>query len=337
MSDRNLADLSKEELIQHLQKLHREVKHLRQVKIAFDAQDELVRSLVSMGRAATGRLMLRSMLLQTSKVSVQLTDATESSLFLLDGEGKVTESVLARGATIREQRDDLIGTVLDQGLAGWVVRQRQVGLIQDTRQDDRWVTLPDQPYSVGSALCVPILRGKVLLGILTLTHPQPNHFTATTAELMKMCATQMALALDNARLYMIERDQQEQLENIQSATTPQTSATATSVLPPDLSQIGIYIIGDKGKFLYANTQVADIFGYEFGELVALESILKLVATKDYHRMAETLQQCFQGTHSTLACHFQGQRKDRQVAEIQLHGKRTKFSGRYVIIGVLGLA
>jgi GAF domain-containing protein len=95
---------------------------------------------------------------------------------LLDADGLVTESLLARGATIREQRQRLVGEVLDKGLAGWVFRHRQVGLITDTVHDERWLTLHNQPYAVRSALGIPILKGKMLLGILTLMHSQPEHF-----------------------------------------------------------------------------------------------------------------------------------------------------------------
>ncbi|NEO84909.1 MAG: GAF domain-containing protein [Spirulina sp. SIO3F2] len=327
MSDRALSDLSAAELIQKVESLQARLVHLEKVKLAFDAQDELVRSLVSMGRAATGRLMLRSMLMQTIKVSVKLTNAEESSLFLLDNKGAVTESILARGATIREQRADLIGKVLDSGLAGWVVRNRQPGIITDTRIDDRWVTLPNQPYTVGSALCIPILRGKALLGLLTLTHPETHHFTEATSELLQMCATQMALALDNARLYVLEHQKQEE-KNTEDAKIPETKQ--------DLSQVGIFIIADNGKFLYANPLIAQIFGYEFGELVVLDSILKLVATTHYHQVAEQLQQCFQGYNPVISAQFQGQRKDRRLVDIALYGTRTKFYGKYVIIGVLSL-
>lgn len=327
MSDRALAKLSQAELIQEIKRLRSRTAHLEKVKLAFDAQDELVRSLVSMGRAATGRLMLRSMLLQTIKVSVKLTNAEESSLFLLDTKGAVTESILARGATIREQRADLIGKVLDSGLAGWVVRNCQPGIITDTHLDERWVTLPNQPYTVGSALCIPILRGKTLLGLLTLTHSNTHHFTSETTELLQMCATQMALALDNARLYVLEHQKKEE----QVATAPVVAETSL-----DLSQMGIFIVADNGKFLYANHLIAQVFGYEFGELVVLESILKLVATTHYHHVAEQLQQCLRGHNTVLSVQFQGQRKDRGLIDISLYGTRTKFYGKYVIIGVLSL-
>ncbi len=326
MSDR---DLTPAELLAELTALRQEVSELRPIQEAFNAQNDLVRSLVSMGRAATGRLMMRSMLLQTIKLAVQLTEAQESSLFMLDADGYVTESILARGATVRDQRDNLIGKVLDKGLAGWVVRHRQTGLIEDTRRDERWMTLPDQPYTVGSALCVPILRGKMLLGILTLTHGETYHFTPQLAYLMETCAVQMALALDNARLYVLEHQQQEQLQSVQP--------TPAEHRERDLSDLGIYIIAENGRFLYANPRVAEIFGYEFGELVALESILKLVATTHFSTMGDRIKQCFQGENPVLDYKFQGQRKDRRTVDVAIYGTRTKFYGKYVLIGVLSLA
>ena len=66
--------------------------------------------------------------------------------FWLDKQGYVTESILARGITIREQKETVVGEVLEHGLAGWVYRQRKTGVVSDTEKDDRWLELPYQPY-----------------------------------------------------------------------------------------------------------------------------------------------------------------------------------------------
>jgi sigma-B regulation protein RsbU (phosphoserine phosphatase) len=44
-----------------------------------------------------------------------------------------------------------------------VIRHGKLGLILDTEEDERWLTLSDQPYPVRSALAVPIFRGEELL------------------------------------------------------------------------------------------------------------------------------------------------------------------------------
>jgi sigma-B regulation protein RsbU (phosphoserine phosphatase) len=73
--------------------------------------------------------------------------------------------------------------------------------VKDTRTDDRWLTFPDQPYRVRSALALPVISGEVLLGILTLKHSEPYHFTREIVELMRITATQIAMVLENACLF----------------------------------------------------------------------------------------------------------------------------------------
>jgi PAS domain S-box-containing protein len=299
-----------------------------------------------MMKTATGSVMLRAMLQQTLKISTRLTSAEESSLFLLNADGMVTESILARGAVIREQKQTIIGKVLDKGLAGWVIRHRKVGLIADTLYDERWLTLPSQPYTVRSALAVPILRGKVLLGIITLMHSEPGNFTDESAHLMQMTAAQMALVLDSAQLF-IERQQLDkefyQTDQQTDKELPQTDLhtnkdlhqTREQLLSEEaLSLVGIYIIIGYGKFLYANPRLADIFGYTFDELLSLESIFDLITASHCSLLAKQMNECFQGQNQSLCCSCQGQRKDGSLIDIEIYGKRTKFYGKSVIIGLL---
>jgi sigma-B regulation protein RsbU (phosphoserine phosphatase) len=95
----------------------------------------------------------------------------------------------------------LIESSFKKGLAGWVRHHRKIGLVHDTESDDRWLTFPDQPYRVRSALALPIITGEVLLGILTLKHSSPYHFTPEIVELMRVTATQVAMVLENACLF----------------------------------------------------------------------------------------------------------------------------------------
>jgi sigma-B regulation protein RsbU (phosphoserine phosphatase) len=187
--------------LQELKALKRELIQLKSEKAAFQAQSKLLENFVSLARSAGKEEKLISILQQTLEVFAGLTEAEKGSLFLLDRNGVVIESILTRADATPEQRSQLIGRVLDKGLAGWVRRHRQVGLIEDTRTDDRWLDLPDQPYTVRSALAVPILRDEKLLGLLTLLHARTGHFSQETVDLMEMTAGHIAIALENARLY----------------------------------------------------------------------------------------------------------------------------------------
>ena len=187
--------------LKETQHLQRDLKRLKDEKDALQVQSRLLEKFVTLARSAAKEKVLTAILQKTLEISTELTAAEKGSLFLLDSEGAVSESLLTRRDATPEQSARIIGTVFNRGLAGWVRQYRKVGLIFNTKDDDRWLDLPDQPYLVGSALAVPILRGDNLLGILTLLHSQPGHFTTEAADLMLLTARQIGGALENTRLY----------------------------------------------------------------------------------------------------------------------------------------
>lgn len=193
---------SLEKLTEEVTTLKHLVRQLGKYKLAMESQEQLFRSILMMSNVASGKLMLRSVLLEITEVTRELTKAEDASLFILNPKGVITESILARGPTVQEEKTELIGKVLDKGLGGWVYRYRRVGLVKDTMEDERWLSFVNQPYEVRSALCIPFLRGTLVLGILTLTHPHPNHFTQNIADFMTMFAPSISIALDHARIYL---------------------------------------------------------------------------------------------------------------------------------------
>jgi signal transduction histidine kinase len=207
-----------------LEALRREVAELHTREAALAAQQELLENLIALVRAGQDATMLEATLQKMLEVSTRMSGASSGSLFLLDDDGAVTNSILTRGNATVEQRRAIIGSVMERGLAGWVARHRQVGLIADTRTDARWFTLPYEPYSLRSALAVPILRGGQLLGILNLLHTEPEHFDSGAAHLMQLAAGQMALALDNARLYAELSESRARLERWMRARMEETEA-----------------------------------------------------------------------------------------------------------------
>ena len=168
---------------------------------AFQAQSALLEKFISMARSPDEPQVIKTMLRKTIEISIELTGAQLGSLILLDGKGAVVDSILARGAISPELSSELIESVLKEGLAGWVMQHRKIGLVHDTNEDDRWLTLPNQPYTARSALALPIISGEMQLAILTLMHSMPGHFTQEIVELMKITANQIALVLDNVYLF----------------------------------------------------------------------------------------------------------------------------------------
>jgi len=171
------------------------------LRTVFEAQSTLLEKLVATARPPYEREAIKVILREATEISLRLTGAGHGSLILFDSDGQVTDSLLPRFDGQPYTKTERLERVLKEGLAGWVARRHEIGLVPDTRTDVRWLVLPDQPYAAGSAICLPIISAEMLLGVLTLSHPEPGHFTPKIAEVMRILANQIALIVENANLF----------------------------------------------------------------------------------------------------------------------------------------
>ncbi|MBK8988010.1 MAG: GAF domain-containing protein [Chloroflexi bacterium] len=209
----------RQDIIGCMMMLH-DVTERKLAEIALARQKHLFENLAGITHAVLAHYNLPDALLETLKVARLLTGADLGSLFLLDEQGQVVNSLLARGDLSVEVKKEIEADVMKGGLAGWVAQHHQAVLIADTTQDGRWITLPDQPYQANSVMSVPILIGDTLLGLITLTHTERAFFDDDALQLMQAVASQVALALRNAQMY----DAQQQLVQDLSAAKEQAEA-----------------------------------------------------------------------------------------------------------------
>lgn len=179
-----------------------------------ELQKTLFANLVDVNRAITSRLSLPETLQNVMSIAMKLTGAKEAGLFLIDGSDVVTYSMFSSRVNTLYHDQRYIGMIMDKGLAGWVLRHKRLALIPDTEQDDRWLNLPEDKIVHRSALVIPIINDERTVGILTLTHPVPHHFTNNDAAFMLAAADQIALALYNAQVYEAQRRQTKRLNTL---------------------------------------------------------------------------------------------------------------------------
>jgi two-component system, NtrC family, sensor histidine kinase KinB len=183
----------------------RDITERREMERSLMAQKELFESLVAVARTVTEISTLANTLQNAVDVAANLTKAEYGSLILVDKNRYVSHSIIALGQVEPVGHEVIARRVLDRGLAGWVANHLESALIQDTRQDARWLPAAGGVYTARSALAVPIVIGSTLLGVLTLTHSEPGRFSLEEAELMQAAVDQIALALRNAQMYEEQR------------------------------------------------------------------------------------------------------------------------------------
>jgi phosphoserine phosphatase RsbU/P len=95
------------------------------------------------------------------------------------------------------------------GLVGAAVREWRPINVPDVQKDPRY--LPMNPETC-SELIVPLFYKGRIIGVLDLEHTRPHFFTEEHERVLTTLASQVAIAIENARLYQAVRRQERQLE-----------------------------------------------------------------------------------------------------------------------------
>ncbi|PKO17723.1 MAG: hypothetical protein CVU39_04370 [Chloroflexi bacterium HGW-Chloroflexi-10] len=93
----------------------------------------------------------------------------------------------------------------------WVMRERGATLVDDLATDLRWEFPDKENLPFRSALVVPLKLGEEILGALLVTHQQPSFYMMEQIDLVEAAARQISVALNNAELFKLIRDQAENL------------------------------------------------------------------------------------------------------------------------------
>jgi diguanylate cyclase (GGDEF)-like protein len=163
--------------------------------------DEL-QALNDIGRALTSTLELSEVLhLVMQKVS-ELLRAGNWSLLLLDEAARELYFEVAVGPGADRLRATRLP--LDEGIAGWVVREGQPVLVDDARSDPRFTARFDVLSGVEtrSVLAVPLLaKGRTLGAIELVNGDGARAFTPEDLLTLRTIADYAAIAIDNAQAY----------------------------------------------------------------------------------------------------------------------------------------
>ncbi len=192
-------------------------------------------------RELASSLDLRTVLQRVLFLSLKTVVGNSGSIIVMDDEGLPIESAIIYGGKVYDQTTESLRATLDEGLAGWVVRNREAVLIKDTSRDERWLRRPDDSLEhtgPKSSVSAPLLARERLVGVMTLSHPEPGFFNEENFSLIKAIADQAGIAVLNARLYEESQKQARVMAALaESAATINVSLRQEEVLDRILKQI----------------------------------------------------------------------------------------------------
>jgi PAS domain S-box-containing protein len=210
-----------------------------------------VSSSLDLDRALNRTLSMLNEAIGAEQGTIMLVHAEDNLLHYRAGYGYLTDRTETgtRGFTMR----------IGEGLAGWVVQNREAVLVNDLRQDPRWVRSSKSGQDHRSAIIVPMLVGEDVIGVLMVFQRIENFFSSEMLNLVKAIASQVAVAINNAHLYELIRDQAERL-GVMLRKEQEEASRSQAIL--EAVADGVLVTGPDDRITFVNSSTERILALE---------------------------------------------------------------------------
>ncbi len=158
-------------------------------------------------RELTSILNLDQLLKRVGELLNRIIDYQMFSILLLDPTGKILQHrfSLRFNESIQLKHDIPMG----RGLVGYSAEHAEPVLVPDVSKDLRYISLNPETRS---ELVLPLIYKQKVIGVLDLEHTRRGYFSEDHVRMMTTLAGQVAIAIENARLYEQITQQEMRLE-----------------------------------------------------------------------------------------------------------------------------
>lgn len=154
--------------------------------------------LIHISRRLNSTLEMRPLLQQIVDSARDLTDADGASILLMESDNTLHfAAACGPDASLLE----ITEVPLDNSLSGWVVKNRQMLIVEDVLSDPRHFAI-QAVNPTQSLLAFPMIFGDQVIGVLESVTTKARHrFSAQDMETLETLASIAAVAVQNARLF----------------------------------------------------------------------------------------------------------------------------------------
>jgi sigma-B regulation protein RsbU (phosphoserine phosphatase) len=198
----------------------------------------------------TSILELDPLLERVGQLLRRLIDYQMFSILLLDekGETLITRYAWRFGSAQAPMRN----VPITSGLVGVAVREWRMVNVPDVLQDARYVSMNPETRS---ELIVPLFHKGRVIGVLDLEHTRVGFFNEEHERVLTTLAAQVAIAIENARLYEAVRTQEAQLER-DIAMAREVQLRLLPATAPEIANAEMAV-----RFLPARTIGGDLYDF----------------------------------------------------------------------------
>ena len=210
-----------------------------------------VSSSLDLDRALNRTLALLNDAIGAEQGTIMLLNTEDNLLHFRAGYGYLTDKASEEGRGFKLK--------IGEGLAGWVVEHREPALITDLFNDHRWVRASSSSLEHRSAIAMPLVVAEDVIGALLVFHRNPNYFSPELLNMVKAIAGQVAVAINNAHLYELIRDQAERLGSM--LRREQEDASRSQAILEAVAD-GVLVTGANSRISFLNSSAEKILSLE---------------------------------------------------------------------------
>ena len=181
----------------------------RKAAVRFKERSELLDFLLEVSAATAQTLDLNQLLANVGEIVQRVLPYDLFAILLYNDRRRDLRIRYAVG-----HRQDVISHVsiaLGEGITGCAASQREPVLVGDVRNDPRYLQTVD---AVRTEMAVPMTARGKLVGVIDLQSIRPNAYSEYDRTLLRLIASRVGIAIDNARLYLRAERQNRTLKTL---------------------------------------------------------------------------------------------------------------------------
>jgi phosphoserine phosphatase RsbU/P len=168
------------------------------------ADGRFLATLIEINHEITSILDLDQLLRKIAELTQRIVPYQIFAIFLLDESRQELYFRFAVGHSADVVQNMRIA--MGDGLVGSAAKDRKPLVVDDVRTDPRYI---EAVQAARSELAVPLIIQNKVVGVLDIESPEVGYFNDDQVRLLSLLASQIAIAIENAKLYESERRNRE--------------------------------------------------------------------------------------------------------------------------------
>ncbi len=174
-------------------------------------------TVIKVSQAVSAEMDIDSLIETVMRAALEHAGANRGLLIIWRGDGQHTGAeATAEGEQVFVKRNEFVRLAVPSSVINYVTRTHEFTILDDASSPNRFsADAYFTEHRVGSVLCLPLITRGKLIGLLYLENSlAPHVFTPNRIAVLKWLASQAAISLENAQLYVEVRQRETKVRRL---------------------------------------------------------------------------------------------------------------------------